>query len=132
MMTTTFCVYGYSKRYPRDCVVMTTFGVRGYSKRYPCGCVMSTTFGVHRYSKRYLSSVARCHAERKRSIYGIAQQSNVSTLREILHFVQNDNVSVYVIARRASPDVAISSKPTRDNVDSVLSLRRFFASLRMT
>ena len=48
------------------------------------------------------------HAERKRSIYGIAQQSNVSTLREILHFVQND-VVVCVIARRASPDVAISS-----------------------
>ena len=67
-----------------------------------------------------------------RSIYGIAQQSNVSTLREILHFVQNDVVSVYVIARRVLPDVAISSKPTIDNVDSVLSLRRFFTTFRMT
>ena len=37
-----------------------------------------------------------------------------------------------VIARRALPDVAISSKPTIDNVDRVLSLRRFFATLRMT
>ena len=40
--------------------------------------------------------------------------------------------SMIVIARRALPDVAISSKPTRDYVDSVLSLRRFFTSFRMT
>ena len=40
-----------------------------------------------------------CHAERKRSIYGIAQQSNISTLREILHYVQNDVVMcAYVCA----------------------------------
>ena len=39
-------------------------------------------------------SLSVCHAERKRSIYGIAQQPNVSTLREILHYVQNDIVSV--------------------------------------
>ena len=60
---------------------------------------------------------------------------------EILHYVQNDVVSVCiiarlmlysVIARRASPDVAISSQPTIDNVDSVLSLRRFFTTFRMT
>ena len=31
-----------------------------------------------------------CHAKRSRSIYGIAQQSSVSTLWEILHFIQND------------------------------------------
>ena len=37
-----------------------------------------------------------------------------------------------VIARRALPDVAISSKPTIDNVDSVLPLRRFFTPFRMT
>jgi hypothetical protein len=30
------------------------------------------------------------------------------------------------------PDVAISSQPTIDNVDSVMSLRRFFTSFRMT
>ena len=51
---------------------------------------------------------------------------------EILHYVQNDVVSVYVIARRALPDVAIPSKPTIDNVDSVLPLRRFITSFRMT
>ena len=39
---------------------------------------------------------------------------------------------MYVIARRALPDVAISSKPTIDYVDSVLPLRRFFTSFRMT
>ena len=51
-----------------------------------------------------------CHAERKRSIYGIAQQSNVSTLREILHYVQNDIVGV------------------RNDVHGVLPLRRFLSS----
>ena len=50
---------------------------------------------------------------------------------ELLYFVQNDAV-MCVIARRALPDVAISSKPTSDNVDSVLPLRRFFTSFRMT
>ena len=45
--------------------------------------------------------------------------------------VQNE-VVVCVIARRAMPDVAIPSKPTLDYVDSVLSLRRFFTSFRMT
>ena len=39
---------------------------------------------------------------------------------------------MYVIARRAMPDVAISSKPTIDNVDSVLPLRRFLDKLGMT
>ena len=44
-----------------------------------------------------------------------------------------DNVdSMIVIARRASPDVAIPSQPTRDNVHSVLPVRRFFTSFRMT
>ena len=51
---------------------------------------------------------------------------------EILHFVQNDVVSVYVIARRALPDVSISSQSTIDNVDSVLPLRRFLDKLGMT
>jgi hypothetical protein len=37
-----------------------------------------------------------------------------------------------VIARRALPDVAISSKPTRDYADRVLSSRRFFTTFRMT
>ena len=40
--------------------------------------------------------------------------------------------SMIVIARRAVPDVAISSKPTIDGVGSVLTARRFFALLRMT
>ncbi|MBO5882301.1 MAG: hypothetical protein J6Q21_03555 [Alistipes sp.] len=30
------------------------------------------------------------------------------------------------------PDVAIPSKPTIDNIDSVLPVRRFFTSFRMT
>ena len=37
-----------------------------------------------------------------------------------------------VIARRALPDVALPSTPTIDNVDSVLPLRRFFTTFRMT
>ena len=70
-----------------------------------------------------------CHTKRKRSIFSLyfvilsaAKDLEVCTTihcirdLEILHFVQNDivgvqndNVSVYVIARRASPDVAIPS-----------------------
>ena len=52
-----------------------------------------------------------CHAKRSRSIYGIAQQSSVSTLREILHYVQNDRGLRGVRSRTMTADTDFAIVP---------------------